>query len=170
MRDAGAIAGGATRGLPPWAGPAGMRTSAPLWDVTFLRRPGPGRAPRVAGRMGIDAPTAAQAREAASAGMSRLSAGAAGWSIGLLRPLVPGLPGTHLYRVTFSAWVEEEVEYRREDVLVTDVWATNGDSARRLARRDAEALPAYRGAWRIRRVDRVETGARAEAGGRALAA
>lgn len=132
--------------------------SGALWEVTFLRRPSPGRAPRIAGRMCIEASSAARAREAASAGMSRCAGGGSGWSVGLLCPLAPGLPGTHLYRVTFAAWVEEEVEYRREDVHATEMWATDAESARRMARQEAEALPAYRGAWRIRRVERLASG------------
>jgi hypothetical protein len=132
--------------------------SAALWEVTFLRRSSPGRAPRIAGRMRIEAPSAARAREAASEGMSRLADDGWSWSLGLLRPLAPGLPGTHLYRVTFAAWVEEEAAYRREDVLATEAWATDAESARRIARQKAEALPAYRGAWRIRRVERLASG------------
>jgi hypothetical protein len=105
--------------------------------------------------MRIEAPSAVRAREAASEGMSRFADDGATWSVGLLCPLVPALPGTHLYRVTFAAWVEEETEYRREDVLAPEVWATDAESARRIARRAADALPDYRGAWRIRQVERL---------------
>ena len=132
--------------------------STALWEVTFLRRPAPGRAPRIAGRMRIDAPSAVQARGAAMEGMSRYARDSSGWSVGLLCPLAPGLPGTHLYRVTFAVWVEDEAEYHREDVLVTELWATDADSARRMALQEAEGLPAYRGAWRIRRVERLASG------------
>lgn len=148
---------------PPTAGRAPVRRmpkrqETALWEVTFLRRSSPGRAPRIAGRMRIEAPSASRAREAASERMSRRADDGSTWSLGLLCPLAPGLPGTHLYRVTFAAWVEEEADYRREDVLATEVWATDADSARRMARQKAEALPAYRGAWRIRRVERLASG------------
>ena len=137
-----------TRHLPP--------PPPELWEVTFLRRLRPGRAPRVAGRMRIAAPSAPLARAAAAEGMSLLAVDGAAWSLGLLCPLAPAMAGTHLYRVIFAAWVEEESEYRREDVPAVEVWATDGDSARRLARQQAEARADYRGAWRIRRVERVE--------------
>ncbi len=139
----------------------GSDRSTALWEATLLRRPGIGRAPRIAGRMRIEAPSAVRAREAAAAMMAKRADGAPGWSLGLLRPLVPGLPGTYRYRVIFAAWVEEEAGYHREDTLATEVWATDAESARRMARREAEMLPAYRGAWRIRQVRRIaETGDR----------
>ena len=136
-----------------------MSLSTAPWEVTFLHRPDPGRAPRIAGRMRIEAPSAVRAREAATAGMARRAGEAAGWSLGLLCPLAPGLPGTFLYRVVFAEWVEEEAEYRRDDVHAAEVWATDGESARRIARQEVEVLPVYRGAWRIRQVRRIaETG------------
>ena len=138
--------------------PERQETTRALWEVTFLRRSSPGRAPHIAGRMRIAAPSAVRAREAASEEVTRFADDGSSWSVGLLRPLAPGLPGTHLYRVTFAAWVEEEARYRREDVLATEVWATDAESARRIARQKAEALAAYRGAWRIRRVERLASG------------
>ena len=163
----GMLRSGLVTGLPApdGAGPAGARTGAPLWDVTFLHRPGPGRATRIAGGMRIDALTAGQARKAALDGLMRLAGDGSNWSLGLLRPLAPGLPGTHLYGVTFSAWIEEAAQYRREDVCTIQTWATDGDSARRMARLKAETLPAYRGAWRIRRVERLAGSSPARANG-----
>ena len=87
--------------------------------------------------------------------MAKCAGDASGWSLGLLCPLAPGLSGTYLYRVIFAAWIEDAAEYRREDVHATEVWATDAESARRMAQQEAEVLPAYRGSWRIRQVRRI---------------
>jgi hypothetical protein len=128
------------------------------WEVTFLHRTRPGRAPHVGGLARIAADSASEARDAAVQRLAQTAGDAPGWSLGLLRPLVPDLAGTHLYRVTFAAWIEDEAAYRREDVFACAVWATDSEAARRLARQRARSAEAYDGAWRVDRVVRIASG------------
>lgn len=128
------------------------------WEVTFLHRARPGRAPCVGGLTRVVADSASGAREVAEREMARAAAGAPGWSLGVLRPLAPALTGAHLYEVTFAAWIEEAAVYRREEVFACAVWATDAESARRIAAQRAQASEGYRGSWRIVRVTRTTSG------------
>jgi hypothetical protein len=137
---------------------------APSWEVTLLRRPPGAARARVAGRLVVQAADADGARLAAQAALAERAGdrGDAGWSLGVLRPLTPMAPGTHRYRVTFAVWEGEAERFVRRDVQALEVWAADATSARRLAQQEIQAIPAYRPAWRIRQVARLD-GPRARA-------
>lgn len=125
------------------------------WEVTLLRRATARHRPRVAGRLRFEADDADAARAIAADGLARRAEGDPDWALGPLRPLVRAIPGTRPYRVTFAVWRESARGFVREDVLVITLWATDGQSARRLALTEAQASPDYEGAWRVREVRRV---------------
>lgn len=137
-----------------------MTRSAPAWEVTFLRRPAGSARARVAGRLVIDAPDLDHARREAERALTqrREDTRAAGdrseWSLGVLRPLTPRAPGTHLYRVIFAQWEAYDDRFERHDAHVHLVWAADAATARRLAQREVQSLPDYQPAWRIRSVAR----------------
>ena len=100
-----------------------------------------------------DAPGAKQAAEKALEHRSRSSEDS--WSLGVLRPLTPFAPGTHLYAVTFALWESTGDRFVRHDVHTLEVWATDATSARRLAQQEIQQVEAYLPSWRIRRVARA---------------
>jgi hypothetical protein len=121
----------------------------------LLHRPGPGRRPKVAGRLELRAPDAAGARRAAERALRERAAGDPHWSLGVLRPLEPRAPGTRRYRVVFAEWHAIGDEYHREDVHVLDLWACDGRSARRQAQAEILGVEGYHPSWRIRAVSRI---------------
>lgn len=135
-------------------------SSAPAWEVTFLRRPPGSARARVAGRLVIDAPDLDHARREAERALTqrredtRASGDRSEWSLGVLRPLTPRAPGTYLYRVTFAQWEAFDDHFERHDVHVQLLWAADASSARRLAQREVQSLPDYVPSWRIRAVAR----------------
>ena len=136
-------------------------TSAPAWEVTFLRRAlGSSRA-RIAGRLVLEAPDLDHARRAAEKALTerreqtRRSGEASVWSLGLLRPLTPKAPGTKRYRVTFAQWESFDDHFERNDVHELEFWAANAAGARRLAQQQIQLLRDYRPSWRIRCVEAV---------------
>jgi hypothetical protein len=135
---------------------------APSWEVTLLRRPPGAARARVAGRLVVQAADVDGARRAAQAALAERAGGGARWSLGVLRPLTPMAPGTHRYRVTFAVWEGEDERFVRRDVHTLEVWAADAASARRLAQQEVQRARAYRPAWRIRQVARVD-GPRARA-------
>jgi hypothetical protein len=106
------------------------------------------------GRVRFRAADATCARQAAEAALAARSGLEPRWSLGLLRALTPNAPGTHPYLVTFSAWESRGEDFVRRDVHRSDIWATDATAARRLAVREAQALPGYLPAWRVTRVER----------------
>ncbi len=135
---------------------AGRGAASVSWEVTLLRRTGARGRPQVAGRLRFEAPDARCAREAADDALAARSGREDGrWSLGVLRPLTPDAPGTYRYAVTFAVWAPEGEEFARHDTHRLTVWATDAQSARRLAHEEIQSLPAYRPAWRVRRVVRV---------------
>jgi hypothetical protein len=77
------------------------------------------------------------------------------WSLGTLRPLDPGAPGTRRYRVIFTLWESREDRFERRTVQEMELWATNATTARRIAQLNVQSLPAYIPAWRIQGVERI---------------
>jgi hypothetical protein len=130
--------------------------------VTLLRRPPGARRARVAGRVVIKAPDLDEARRAAQAALEERDDGESRWTLGVLRPLTPRAPGTHRYLVTFSQWEPHEEHFERRDVHVIELWAADGQSARRLAQQEIQKLPAYQPTWRIRSVARTAAARDAE--------
>jgi len=122
--------------------------------VTLLRRPPGARRARVAGRVVIEAPDLEQAQQAAEAALEERADGQSRWSLGVLRPLTPRAPGTHRYRITFSLWEPVEDHFERRDVHVMELWAADGQSARRMAQQEIQKLREYQPNWRIRAVGR----------------
>ena len=112
--------------------------------------------------MVIKAPDLDEARRAAQRALSEREDGESRWSLGVLRPLTPRAPGTHRYLVTFSQWESQEDRFERRDVHVLELWAADGQSARRLAQQEIQLLPEYRPAWRIRSVSRAPAGSGTE--------
>jgi len=146
----------ATRASATPAMDRAMPKGAPrAWEVTLLRRATPRHQPLVAGRLLFDADDAATARRIAEDGLASRADGDHHWALGPLRPLTRSTPGTYPYRVTFAMWHERVDGFVRQDVLVTTLWATDAQSARRLATTEAQASPAHEGAWRVREVRRV---------------
>jgi len=70
-------------------------------------------------------------------------------------PLTPDAPGTYRYAVTFAVWAPEGDGFARHDTHRLMVWATDAQSARRLAHEEVQTLADYLPAWRVRRVVRV---------------
>ena len=120
----------------------------------MLRRPPGARGARVAGRLVIEAPDLDRARQAAEAALEERADGQSCWSLGVLRPLTPRAPGTHRYLITFSLWEALEDHFERRDVHAMELWAADGQSARRMAQQEIQKLPEYRPNWRIRAVAR----------------
>jgi hypothetical protein len=104
------------------------------------------------GRARFQAQDVARAREQAAAALAARACGQPRWSLGLLRPLTPNAPGTHLYTVTFAAWEPRKDRFIRCDVHDHEVWASDATCARRLACEQVQAVSGYRAAWRVRRV------------------
>lgn len=129
--------------------------------MTLLRRPPGDRRARVAGRVVIEAPDLDRARQAAEAALKERADGQSRWSLGVLRPLTPRAPGTHHYLITFSFWKALADHFERRDVHVMELWATDAQSARRMAQQEIQKLPEYQPNWRIRAVarERQEGGA-----------
>jgi hypothetical protein len=120
--------------------------------------PPPHRRPRQAARRraaALPGPDAGRARTAADDALAARAGEEGRWSLGVLRPLTPAAPGTYRYLVTFAAWESDGDGFARRDVHGLTVWATDAGSARRLAHEEAQAVPGYRPAWRVRRVVRV---------------
>lgn len=130
-----------------------MSTAAYSWEFTLLRRlPGTHKA-RVAGRIVIEAPSATDARQLALRELAdRAVSDAAAWSLGVLKPLTPKAPGTHLFAVTFAVWEATDDRFVRRDVHRLDVWAEDATNARRIAQQDIQLIGGYQPAWRIRAV------------------
>lgn len=147
--------------MSPDAHRPGTAADVPAWEVTFLRRPAGSSRARVAGRMVIAAPDLDHARRDAERALTqrredtRRSADRSEWSLGVLRPLTPRAPGTHRYRVIFALWEACDDRFERHDVHITEIWAADAASARRLAQREVQGIPHYLPAWRIRSVARV---------------
>lgn len=139
----------------------GVASAVPAWEVTFLRRAAGSSRAKVAGRLVIDAPDLDHARREAERALTRRredtrrSGDRSQWSLGVLRPLTPRAPGTHRYLVTFALWEAFDDRFERHDVHVTEIWAADAASARRLAQREVQAVPDYLPAWRIRSVTRA---------------
>ena len=75
-------------------------------------------------------------------------------------------PGTHRYRAIFALWEAGEDRFVRRDVHHCEVWAADGQSARRLAQQEIQKVTGYEPSWRIRQVARIDADrARAGAGG-----
>lgn len=144
----------AVPGATPLAG-SEERRAPRSWEVTLLRRLTPRHRPLVAGRLRFEAEDADAARAIAADGLAARAEGDPHWALGPLRPLDRAIPGTRPYRVTFAMWRESARGFAREDVLVITLWATDGQSARRLALTEAQASPDHVGAWRVREVRRV---------------
>jgi hypothetical protein len=115
--------------------------------------PGAGKA-RVAGRLVIQAASAADARREALAELARRRDRDSRWSLGVLKPLTPQAPGTSLFSVTFAVWEATDDRFLRRDVHSLDVWAEDAGAARRIAQQDIQAAAEYDPAWRIRQVVR----------------
>jgi hypothetical protein len=133
-----------------------VSTAAYSWEFTLLRRlPGTHKA-RVAGRLVIEAPCADDARELAMRELAeRAVADTSAWSLGVLKPLTPKAPGTHLFAVTFAVWEATDDRFVRHDIHRLEVWAEDATNARRIAQQDIQTLPGYAPAWRIREVSAV---------------
>ncbi|MGI9540145.1 MAG: hypothetical protein ACR2N6_08355 [Miltoncostaeaceae bacterium] len=108
--------------------------------------------------MVIKAPDLDEARRAAQEALEEREDGESRWSLGVLRPLTPKAPGTHRYLITFSQWEPHEDHFERRDVRVLELWAADGQSARRLAQQEIQRLPEYLPSWRIRSVSRDDGG------------
>lgn len=131
-----------------------MSSIAYSWEFTLLRRlPGAGKA-RVAGRLVIQAASAADARRSALAELAKRRDRDSRWSLGVLKPLTPKAPGTSLFAVTFAVWEATDDRFLRRDVHTLEVWAEDAGSARRIAQQDVQAASEYDPAWRIRQVIR----------------
>lgn len=131
-----------------------MTSIAYSWEFTLLRRlPGAGKA-RVAGRLVIEAASAADARRQALAELARRRDRDSRWSLGVLKPLTPQAPGTNLFEVTFAVWEATDDRFLRRDVFTLEVWAEDAGAARRIAQQDIQTHGEYDPAWRIRQVVR----------------
>ena len=130
-------------------------SESPTWEATFLRRRTTGGRSVVVGRVELQAPNLASARQAAQVAIAARANGADGWTLGMLRPLTPDAPGTHQYRIVFAVWEAEDDRFVRRDVHELELWAADAQSARRQAQHDAQATGDYDPAWRIREVVRV---------------
>jgi hypothetical protein len=131
-----------------------MSSVAYSWEFTLLRRlPGAGKA-RVAGRLVIQAASAADARRAALAELAKRRDRDSRWSLGVLKPLTPRAPGTSLFDVTFAVWEATDDRFLRRDVHTLEVWAEDAGAARRIAQQDIQTAAEYDPAWRIRQVVR----------------
>ncbi|MGD9697216.1 MAG: hypothetical protein AB7V42_16330 [Thermoleophilia bacterium] len=133
-----------------------MSLHHPRWEARLLHRAGDRTRARVAGRVVVEAPDAEAAQRAAQEALLVRARGERHWSLGVLRPLMPGAPGTRHYRVTFAEWVSGDDGYTRRDVHVRRLWAIDGASARRMAQEDCQTLPDYSPSWRIREVARED--------------
>ena len=132
-----------------------MLSTAHAWEATLLCRRAGGRAPVVAGRVEIQAPDFESARVAAAAAVAAREDGTSVWSLGILRPLTIGAPGTHRYRVVFAIWESTDDRFIRSDVAEIEVEACDAQSARRQASQEIQNGADYRPAWRVREVVRV---------------
>ncbi len=125
------------------------------WEFTLLRRlPGAGKA-RVAGRLVIQAASAADARREALTELAKRRDRDSRWSLGVLKPLTPQAPGTNLFAVTFAVWEATDDRFLRRDVHTSEVWAEDAGAARRIAQQDIQATELYDPSWRIRQVVRA---------------
>lgn len=110
----------------------------------------------MAGRVVVEAPDAPGAKQAAQKALERRSKSSGdSWSLGVLRPLTPFAPGTHLYAVTFALWESTGDRFVRHDVHTLEVWATDATCARRLAQQEIQQIQDYLPSWRIRSVVRA---------------
>lgn len=115
----------------------------------------PGGKARVAGRLVIEAASAADARRVALLELAkRDSDRESRWSLGVLKPLTPQAPGTSLFQVTFAIWEATDDRFVRHDVHSLEVWACDAAAARRIAQQDIQRIDGYVPAWRIREVTR----------------
>lgn len=131
-----------------------MSSVAYSWEFTLLRRlPGAGKA-RVAGRLVIEAASAAEARRAALAELAKRGDRESRWSLGVLKPLTPQAPGTSLFRVTFAVWEATDDRFVRRDIHTLEVWAEDAAAARRIGHQDIQLVEGYDPAWRVREVTR----------------
>lgn len=131
-----------------------MSSVAYSWEFTLLRRlPGAGKA-RVAGRLVIEAASAAEARRAALAELAKRGDRESRWSLGVLKPLTPQAPGTSLFRVTFAVWEATDDRFVRHDIHTLEVWAEDAAAARRIGHQDIQLVEGYDPAWRVREVTR----------------
>ena len=131
-----------------------MSSVAYSWEFTLLRRlPGAGKA-RVAGRLVIEAASAAEARRAALAELAKRGDRESRWSLGVLKPLTPQAPGTSLFRVTFAVWEATDDRFVRRDIHTLEVWAEDAAAARRIGHQDIQLVDGYDPAWRVREVTR----------------
>ena len=104
----------------------------------------------------MEAPDAPGAKQAAEKALERRSKSSEdSWSLGVLRPLTPFAPGTHLYAVTFALWESTGDRFVSLDVHTLEVWATDATSARRLAQQEVQQIQEYLPSWRIRSVARA---------------
>lgn len=131
-----------------------MSTVAYSWEFTLLRRLNTGGKARVAGRLVIQAASAADARRAALAELAKRGDRESRWSLGVLKPLTPQAPGTSLFQVTFAVWEATDDRFVRRDVHSLAVWAEDAGTARRIAQQDIQIIDGYLPAWRIRQVTR----------------
>jgi hypothetical protein len=131
-----------------------VSTVAYSWEFTLLRRLNTGGKARVAGRLVIQAASAADARRAALAELAKRRDRESRWSLGVLKPLTPQAPGTSLFQVTFAIWEATDDRFVRHDVHTLDVWAEDAAAARRIAQQDIQLVEGYQPAWRIREVAR----------------
>lgn len=130
-----------------------VSTAAYSWEFTLLRRPPGTHKARVAGRIVIEAPSADDARQLAQRELAERSfSDAAAWSLGILKPLTPKAPGTHLFAVTFAVWEETDEGFVRRDIHSMEIWAQDATNARRIAQQDIQLVAGYAPAWRIRSV------------------
>lgn len=125
------------------------------WEATLLRRRPGGRTPVVAGRIEIQAPDFESAKNAAEAAVAAREDGTGTWSLGVLRSLTMGAPGTHRYCVTFAVWESTDDRFVRTDVATFEIEACDALSARREARQAVQQTAGYQSAWRVREVVRV---------------
>lgn len=146
-----------------------MLSTAHAWEATLLCRRAGGHSPVVAGRVEIQAPDVESARVAADAAVAARDDGTSIWSLGILRPLTLGAPGTHRYRVVFAIWESTDDRFVRSDVAEIEVEACDAQSARRQASQEIQHGADYRPAWRIREVVRTAPPARTPRRGRRAA-
>ena len=106
----------------------------------------------------LEAPDLVGAQAAAEAALAERCSDESRWTLGVLRPLTPMAPGTHRYRAVFARWEAAEDRFVRRDVHRLEVWAADGQTARRLAQQEIQRVPGYQPSWRIREVARVQGG------------
>jgi hypothetical protein len=142
---------------------AQQATTAPVhaWEVTILRRASSSAGAHVAGRITFVASDAYAARRLAEAALterreeSGRRGGSSVWSLGTLRPLDSGAPGTGRYRVIFTLWESREDRFECRTVHDMELWATSATTARHIAQLNVQSLPHYIGAWRVQGVAQI---------------